>query len=89
MRNQAGKIKLQKNVHRRICLRYNIFLAARPPSYVIFCRFFLLHPAFGLFRVYIQKFFFAPENGGVAGASIPPVSATLISEIVNESFVVL
>ena len=89
MRNQEGKIKLQKNVHRRICLWDSIFLAARPPSYVIFCRFILLHPAFDLFRVYVQKIFFALENGGAAGASISPVSTTLISEIVNESFVVL
>ena len=89
MRNQEGKIELQKKEHRRICLRVNTFLAARPPSYIIFCRFFLLLPAFGLFRFYVQKFFFAPENGGVAGAPIPPVSTALISEIVNETFVIL
>ena len=38
--NQEGKIELQKKVDRRICLRDNTFLATRPPSYVIFCRFF-------------------------------------------------
>ena len=89
MRNQEGKIELQKKVDRRICLRDSIFLAPRPPSYIIFCRFFLLLPAFGLFRFYVQKFFFAQENGGVAGAPISPVPTTLISETVNESFVVL
>ena len=69
--NQEGKIELQKKVDRRICLRDNTFLAARPPSYVIFSRFFLLLTAFGLFRFYVQKVFLAPENGGVAGAPIP------------------
>ena len=49
MTNQEGKIELQKKVDRRICLWDSIFLVARPPSYVIFCRFFLLLPAFGLF----------------------------------------
>ena len=87
--NQEGKIELQKKVDRRICLRENTFLAARPPSYVIFCCFFLLLPAFGLFRFYVQKIFLAQENGGLAGAPIPPVSTALISETVNETFVIL
>ena len=43
MRNQEGKIELQKKVHRRICMRDIAFLAARPPSYVpFFVAFFCL-----------------------------------------------
>ena len=34
MRNQEGKIELQKKVHRRICARYITFLTARSPFYV-------------------------------------------------------
>ena len=48
MRNQEGKIGLQKKVHRRICARDITFLTARPPlSYIIFCFFLpLLPPSF-------------------------------------------
>ena len=34
MRNQEGKIELQKKVHRRICVRDITFLTTRPPFYV-------------------------------------------------------
>ena len=30
MRNQEGKIELQKKVHKRICVRHITFLTARP-----------------------------------------------------------
>ena len=40
MRNQKEKIELQKKVHKRICMWKITFLVVRPPSYVIFCRFF-------------------------------------------------
>ena len=36
MKNQEGKIEQQKKVHRRIYMRNITFLAACPPSYVIF-----------------------------------------------------
>ena len=88
MKNQEGKIELQKKVDRRISLQDSTYLAARPPSYVIFVAFF----SYSLPLVYsdfIHKKFFAPENGGVAGAPIPTVPMALISEIVNESFVIL
>ena len=39
MRNQEGKIELQKKVHKRICLKYITFLAARPP-FCLFAAFF-------------------------------------------------
>ena len=45
MRNQEGKIELQKEIHRRICVRQITFLAARAPSYVIFCQFSLPTPS--------------------------------------------
>ena len=41
MKNQEKKIGLHKRVHRRICVRDITFLAAHPPSYVMFCRFFV------------------------------------------------
>ena len=34
MRNQEGKIELQKNIYRRICVRDITFLTARSPFYV-------------------------------------------------------
>ena len=42
MRHQEGKIELQKNVQRRICVRDITFLTARPPFYVVFCCFLCL-----------------------------------------------
>ena len=48
MKIQEEKIELQKKVHREVCVRDNLFLAARHPSYVIFCRFFRLLPSFRL-----------------------------------------
>ena len=39
MRNQEGKIKLQKKVHGRMSLKDITFLTAYPLSYVIFCPF--------------------------------------------------
>ena len=40
MRNQEGiKIKLQKKLHKRICVRDTTFLTARPAFYVTFCCF--------------------------------------------------
>ena len=50
MRNEKGKIKLQKKVHRRIYVRDISFLAALPPSYVVFCPFFRLLSPFLLLR---------------------------------------
>ena len=41
MRNQEENIYLQKKVRRRICERNITFLAARPPSYIIFVVFFV------------------------------------------------
>ena len=41
MRNQEGKIELQKKVHGRIWVRDILFLATFPPSYVIFVAFFV------------------------------------------------
>ena len=41
MRNQEGKIELQKKTHRKICVRDITVLVARPPSRVISYRFFL------------------------------------------------
>ena len=46
MRNQEGKIELQKKVYRRIYVKDIIFfLAAHTLSYAIFCRFFLSTPS--------------------------------------------
>ena len=36
MRNQEGKIELQKKVHRRICVKDITFLTTRSPFYVFF-----------------------------------------------------
>ena len=45
MRNQEGiNIELQKNVHRRICVRDITILTAHPPLYVIFYCFLSLLP---------------------------------------------
>ena len=56
LRNQEGKIELQKIVHRRICVRDITFLSARRPYYVIFCCFFAysLQPS----TLNSRKFFF-------------------------------
>ena len=37
IRNQEGKIELQKKVHRRICVSEITFLTARSSFYVFFC----------------------------------------------------
>ena len=80
MRNQERKIELQKKVHSRICIRDITFLAAHPPSYVISCRFLrLLH-------FYVEKIFFAPENGG--GLTSSPPSAYSPVLFINFSFIV-
>ena len=50
MRNEKGKIKLQKKVHRRIYVRDITFSAALSPSYVVFCPFFRLLSPFRLLR---------------------------------------
>ena len=39
MRNQEGKIELQKKVHKRICVRDITFLTVRRSFYVIFTAF--------------------------------------------------
>ena len=57
-----GKTELHKKVHTRICMRDITFLAARPPTYVIFCRFFLLFLLFRLLEFYIEKKKFTTEN---------------------------
>ena len=44
MKNQEGKIELQKKVHRRICVRDITFLTTRTPFYV----FLLLSMSFRL-----------------------------------------
>ena len=44
MRNQEGKIDLQKNIHRRIRVRDITFLTERPPFHIIFCCFLCLVP---------------------------------------------
>ena len=44
MRNQEGKIELQKKLHRRICVRDITFLTAHPPFYATFCCFLRLFP---------------------------------------------
>ena len=38
MKNQEGKIELQKKVHRRICVRGTTFLTARSPFYEFLLR---------------------------------------------------
>ena len=55
MRIQEEKIELQKEVHRRICFSDIVFLIARPPSYVIFCRFSRVLCPFRLLRFYVEK----------------------------------
>ena len=46
MRNQEGiKIELQKEVHKRICVRDIIFLTAHPLFFVIFVDFFVQSPS--------------------------------------------
>ena len=62
MRNQEEKIALHKQVHRRICVKSITFLIVRPPSYVIFCRFFRLHPPFRLLWFYLKKIFFCSRK---------------------------
>ena len=73
MRIQEEQIELQKKVERRICVKDISFLAARPSSYVIFCRFFRLLPPFCLLRFHVEKNIFATENRlgeGAGGACV-------------------
>ena len=52
MRNQEGKIELQKKVHRRICVRETSrFLSAHPLSYVIFVTFFVSPYPSGVLKI--------------------------------------
>ena len=55
MRNQEEKFELQKKVRRRVCVSQITFLAAHPPFYVIFCRFFRLLPSFRLLQFSVEK----------------------------------
>ena len=57
LRIQKEKTELKEKVHRRICVRDITCLAARPPSDVIFCRFFNLLLPFRLLRFYAKKIF--------------------------------
>ena len=50
MRNQEGKIELQKKVHRRICVKDITFLTARSSFYV-----FLLFVAFFIYSLPLRK----------------------------------
>ena len=82
MRNQEGKIELQKKVHARICVRDITFLAARPPFMVISSCFFHQLPPFCLVQFYEKKQI-TPKNekwweGEEADSPLPPVSTALI-----------
>ena len=68
MRNQEEKIELQKKVRRRVCVRDIIFLAARTPFHVIFCRFFRL------LQFYEEKNFFCRKKWGASAPCFPPPS---------------
>ena len=59
-KNSRRKDWVTEKVYRRICVRNITFLAACSPSYIIFCRFFLL------IRFYVEKKN-SRENGKVAG----------------------
>ena len=93
MRNQEEKIALHKQVHRRICVKSITFLIVRPPSYVIFCRFFRLHPPFRLLWFYLKKIFFCSRKWcggggeGLGGACTlclpPPPVSTALNNILN------
>ena len=68
MRNQEEKFELQKKVRRRVCVSEITFLAAHPPSYVIFLSLFLSTPFLSSTPVFLRKkCFFVPENGGGGG----------------------
>ena len=79
---QEKKIKSNKKVHRRISVREVTFLAARPHSYIIFCRFLRLLPPFRLLRFYVQKKF-PPENGG--GLAPPPAPILPMSTALDQN----
>ena len=83
-RRRKKYIEGQKKLHKIICVRDITFLGARPPYYVIFCRFFRLLPTFRLFRFYVEFFFSAPENGGGGWRpSCPLVSTALLNFTAN------
>ena len=66
MRNQEGKIELQKKLHRKICVRDITFLAPRSSFYVISSTLILRRK-----KNFLQKMV---RNGGRALASLPPPS---------------
>ena len=78
MRIQEEKSELQKKVHRRICVGEINFLAPRPPSYVIFYRFFRLLPPFHLLRSYAEKKFLFQKMARGLAPPCPPVPTALL-----------
>ena len=76
------RLSYRKKVFRTICVRYITFLAARPLSYVIFCRFFRLLPHRHLLQFYVKEKILLQKMVGAGGrwacAPCPPVSTAIM-----------
>ena len=90
MRVQEEKIELQKKVHRRIFVRNTTFLAACPPSYVIFLSLFSSTPSLSSTPILPRKKYFCcrkwwVEGGGRVRVS-PPCSSSVYGLVIELCF---
>ena len=81
MRNQEGKIELQKKVHRRTGVRDITFWATHPPTCAIFADFFAYFLPF-VYSDFKWKNFFLLQNGGGGWCTPPPPAPSLCSRSV-------